>query len=157
MKGDTGNILGQAGDANQTAACIDKRLFGRNGDDGDCEGRSQAQPTERDVSSTSMSPEEFEEELKAAKLVETPPEEDEDEGEEDDDKSEQKAAEAKREAAESKRDAADKRNKAERSRSVRRPRPPRRASSRRTSSTGCCPVCARARVAPTTSGLPATC
>ncbi len=62
VKGDTGNILGQAGDANQTAACIDRKLFGMAGDDGDCEGQSQAQPTERpqDVAATRLSEEDLE-------------------------------------------------------------------------------------------------
>jgi len=62
VKGDTGNILGQAGDANQTAACIDRKLFGMAGDDGDCEGQSQAQPTERpqDVAATRLSKEDLE-------------------------------------------------------------------------------------------------
>jgi len=39
VKGDTGNILGQAGGANDTAACIDRKLFGQSGDDGDCQGQ----------------------------------------------------------------------------------------------------------------------
>lgn len=38
IKGDTGNILGQAGGAHQTAACIDRKLNGRGADDGDCGG-----------------------------------------------------------------------------------------------------------------------
>jgi len=39
VKGDTGNILAQAGGANDTAACIDRKLFGAAGDDGDCQGQ----------------------------------------------------------------------------------------------------------------------
>jgi len=39
VKGDTGNILAQAGGANDTAACIDRKLFGQAGDDGDCQGQ----------------------------------------------------------------------------------------------------------------------
>ncbi len=45
VKGDSGNILIQAGGANDTAACIDRKLFGASGDDGDCQG--QATPTSR--------------------------------------------------------------------------------------------------------------
>jgi uncharacterized phage infection (PIP) family protein YhgE len=57
VKGDTGNILGQAGDANQTAACIDRKLQGQSGNDGDCEGASQRQAPEpsREVSGTRLS------------------------------------------------------------------------------------------------------
>jgi hypothetical protein len=40
VKGDTGNILGQAGGANDTAACIDRKLMGQSGDDGDCQGQA---------------------------------------------------------------------------------------------------------------------
>jgi len=40
VKGDTGNILVQAGGANDTAACIDRKLFGQAGDDGDCQGQA---------------------------------------------------------------------------------------------------------------------
>ncbi|MDQ3720176.1 MAG: methyl-accepting chemotaxis protein [Actinomycetota bacterium] len=43
VKGDSGNILEQARGANDTAACIDRKLFGATGDDGDCQG--QATPT----------------------------------------------------------------------------------------------------------------
>ncbi|MDQ4072176.1 MAG: hypothetical protein M3088_04790, partial [Actinomycetota bacterium] len=43
IKGDTVNILRQARGANDTAACIDHKLFGAAGDDGDCQG--QATPT----------------------------------------------------------------------------------------------------------------
>ena len=43
VKGDTGNILGQAGGANDTAACIDAKVMGQAGGDGDCRG--QATPT----------------------------------------------------------------------------------------------------------------
>jgi len=39
VKADTGGILGQAGGANDTAACIDRKLFGQAGDDGDCQGQ----------------------------------------------------------------------------------------------------------------------
>ncbi len=39
VKGDTGNILGQAGGANDTAACIDRKLGGAAGNDGDCQGQ----------------------------------------------------------------------------------------------------------------------
>jgi len=39
VKGDTGNILGQAGGANDTAACIDRKLGGAAGEDGDCQGQ----------------------------------------------------------------------------------------------------------------------
>lgn len=39
VKGDTGNILGQAGGANDTAACIDRKLQGQSGNDGDCKGQ----------------------------------------------------------------------------------------------------------------------
>ena len=39
IKGDTGNILAQAGGANDTAACIDRKLFGQAGEDGDCQGQ----------------------------------------------------------------------------------------------------------------------
>jgi hypothetical protein len=46
VKGDTGNILGQAGDANQTAACIDQKLMGQSGSDGDCGGQPDAQAPE---------------------------------------------------------------------------------------------------------------
>ncbi len=38
IKGDSGNILGQAGGAHATAACIDRKLNGRSADDGDCGG-----------------------------------------------------------------------------------------------------------------------
>lgn len=55
VKGDTGDILGQAGDANQTAACIDRKLFGQAGNDGDCEGQSQAQAPAQPVSNTRLS------------------------------------------------------------------------------------------------------
>jgi len=62
VKGDTGNILGQAGAANQTAACIDRKLFGMAGDDGDCQGQSQAEATERpqDVAARRLSEEDIE-------------------------------------------------------------------------------------------------
>ncbi len=40
VKGDTGNILRQAVGANDTAACIDRKLFGAAGDDGDCQGQA---------------------------------------------------------------------------------------------------------------------
>jgi len=62
VKGDTGNILGQAGGANDTAACIDRKVKGQSGNDGDCQG----QPTPASAqagSSTSpelRSPEELE-------------------------------------------------------------------------------------------------
>lgn len=39
IKVDTGNILGQAGSALDTAACIDKKLAGGNGDPADCKGK----------------------------------------------------------------------------------------------------------------------
>jgi type II secretory pathway pseudopilin PulG len=57
VKGDTGNILGQAGEANQTAACIDRKLQGQSGNDGDCEGASQRQAPEpsQEVSGTRLS------------------------------------------------------------------------------------------------------
>jgi hypothetical protein len=57
VKGDTGNILGQAGDANQTAACISRKVEGQSGNDGDCEGQSQSQAPEpsREVSGTRLS------------------------------------------------------------------------------------------------------
>ncbi|HEV2127369.1 MAG TPA: hypothetical protein VGR22_01990 [Thermomicrobiales bacterium] len=44
VKADTENILGQAAEANQTAACIDRKLNGQAGNDGDCQGQPQAQP-----------------------------------------------------------------------------------------------------------------
>ena len=40
IKGDTGNILGQAGGANDTAACISRKLFGPAGDYEDCQGQA---------------------------------------------------------------------------------------------------------------------
>lgn len=46
IKGDSGNILIQARGANDTAACIDRKLFGASGDDGDCQG--QATPASRE-------------------------------------------------------------------------------------------------------------
>ncbi len=57
VKGDTGNILGQAGEANQTAACISRKVQGQSGNDGDCEGQSQGQAPEpsREVSGTRLS------------------------------------------------------------------------------------------------------
>lgn len=39
VKTDTGNILNQAVGAHDTAACIDRELFGASGQDGDCQGR----------------------------------------------------------------------------------------------------------------------
>ena len=42
VKGDTENILGQAAEANQTAACIDRKLNGQAGNDGDCQGEPDA-------------------------------------------------------------------------------------------------------------------
>lgn len=39
VKGDTADILVQAASAHDTAACIDRKLFGTNGDDGDCRGQ----------------------------------------------------------------------------------------------------------------------
>ncbi len=42
VKGDTGNILNQALDANDTAACIDFEVFGASGTNGDCTGRSSS-------------------------------------------------------------------------------------------------------------------
>jgi len=39
IKGDTADILVQAVTAHDTAACIDRKLFGTNGDDGDCRGQ----------------------------------------------------------------------------------------------------------------------
>lgn len=68
VKSDTGDILGQAVAANQTAACIDFKLHGQAGDDGDCQGQSQASPTERkrDVSAKKVdSPKELRQLLKA--------------------------------------------------------------------------------------------
>jgi hypothetical protein len=38
VKGDTGNILNQAIGAHDTAACIDRKLAGSAGGDGDCRG-----------------------------------------------------------------------------------------------------------------------
>lgn len=54
VKGDTGNILGQAGGANDTAACIDRKLFGQSGEDGDCKG--QATPASRQRGAASAPP-----------------------------------------------------------------------------------------------------
>ncbi len=42
IKGDTGNILAQAGSAHDTAACIDRKLIGQAGRDGDCRGQAAA-------------------------------------------------------------------------------------------------------------------
>jgi len=53
VKGDTGNILTQAVGANDTAACIDRKLFGQSGDDGDCKGA--ATPQAREVRGRSRS------------------------------------------------------------------------------------------------------
>jgi len=53
VKGDTGNILTQAVGANDTAACIDRKLFGQSGDDGDCKGA--ATPQAREVRGQSRS------------------------------------------------------------------------------------------------------
>ena len=39
VKGDTADILVQAASAHDTGACIDRKLFGQNGDDGDCQGQ----------------------------------------------------------------------------------------------------------------------
>jgi len=39
IKVDTGNILGQAGAALDTAACIDKKLAGGDGNPADCKGK----------------------------------------------------------------------------------------------------------------------
>ena len=48
IKGDTGNILDNAISAHDTAACIDQRLGGSTGNDGDCLGRDgAAQPAAR--------------------------------------------------------------------------------------------------------------
>ena len=42
IKGDTGNILAQAVSAHDTAACIDRKLVGASGRDGDCRGQAAA-------------------------------------------------------------------------------------------------------------------
>ena len=42
VKGDTGNILAQAVSALDTAACIDRKLVGQAGNDGDCKGQAAA-------------------------------------------------------------------------------------------------------------------
>lgn len=42
VKGDTGNILAQAVSALDTASCIDKKLVGQSGNDGDCKGQAAA-------------------------------------------------------------------------------------------------------------------
>jgi methyl-accepting chemotaxis protein len=60
VKGDTGNILGQAGDANQTAGCIDQKLFGQAGNDGDCGGQPQAEAQPTEVDNTRLSRKAFE-------------------------------------------------------------------------------------------------
>jgi len=39
VKGDTADILIQAASAHDTATCIDRKLFGKAGDDGDCKGQ----------------------------------------------------------------------------------------------------------------------
>jgi len=50
IKGDTGNILTQAEDANQTAACVDNKLEGPAQNDGDCRGgQDPAPPSESDL------------------------------------------------------------------------------------------------------------
>ncbi len=62
VKGDTGNILGQAGGANDTAACISRKLFGQSGDDGDCQGQATpaASQRSRDISPSQLqSPQEL--------------------------------------------------------------------------------------------------
>ena len=41
IKDDTANILGEAGEANETAACIDRKLNGQSGSDGDCQGQTE--------------------------------------------------------------------------------------------------------------------
>ncbi|MCP9490536.1 MAG: methyl-accepting chemotaxis protein [Solirubrobacteraceae bacterium MAG38_C4-C5] len=72
VKGDTGNILGQAGDANQTAACIDRKLFGQAGDDGDCQGQSQGgtPQSSQGVSATRQSDDDDDE---PAEMLDKPP------------------------------------------------------------------------------------
>ena len=63
VQDDTGNILGQARAANETAACIDRKLNGQSGNDGDCEGQPQEQapaPSEQPVSNTRLSRKAFE-------------------------------------------------------------------------------------------------
>jgi type II secretory pathway pseudopilin PulG len=60
VKGDTGNILGQAGNANQTAGCIDQKLFGQAGNDGDCGGQPQAEAQPTEVDNTRLSRKAFE-------------------------------------------------------------------------------------------------
>ncbi|MDQ3587023.1 MAG: hypothetical protein M3375_01535 [Actinomycetota bacterium] len=55
IKGDTGNILNQARGANDTAACIDRKLFGPAGDDGDCQGQATPAARER-VAATRPAP-----------------------------------------------------------------------------------------------------
>jgi len=64
VKGDTGNILGQAGGANDTAACIDRKLFGQAGDDGDCQGQATPAASRRaraEAPAELLSPEELQE------------------------------------------------------------------------------------------------
>ncbi len=64
VKGDTGNILGQAGGANDTAACIDRKLFGQAGDDGDCQGQATPAASRRaraEAPTELLSPEELQE------------------------------------------------------------------------------------------------
>ena len=61
IKADTENILGQAAEANQTAACIAQKLYA--GSDGDCAGEPDAQapdPPTQPVSGTRMSRKAFE-------------------------------------------------------------------------------------------------
>ncbi len=48
VKGDTANILGEAGGANETAACIDRKLNGQSGNDGDCTGTAEPQDAPRE-------------------------------------------------------------------------------------------------------------
>jgi len=63
VKGDTGNILGQAGGANDTAACIDRKLQGQSGNDGDCKGQATpaSKSQQRNLSSAPQlrSPQDF--------------------------------------------------------------------------------------------------
>ena len=49
VKADSGNILGLAKGANDTAACIDFKVFGSQGEDGDCKGLDTPMPTSRGV------------------------------------------------------------------------------------------------------------
>ncbi len=60
VKEDTGNILGQARDAHQTATCIDQKLYGQASSDGDCQGQPEGGGQTEPVSNQRMSRKAFE-------------------------------------------------------------------------------------------------